>query len=84
MLYHRDRDAGIFLQRITKLSPEDFIALAKVLDVKMSTVNTETGEYALRDADDVLNDMIAVFRKLKHKERQVVLKAMKRTYGSRS
>ena len=66
MLYHRDRDAGIFLQRITKLSPEDFIALAKVLDVKMSTVNTETGEYALRDADDVLNDMIAVFRKLKH------------------
>ena len=84
MLYHRDRDAGIFLQRITKLSPEDFIALAKVLDVKMSTVNTETGEYALRDADDVLNDMIAVFRKLKHKERQVVLKAMKHTYGSRS
>ena len=86
MLYNRDRDAGIFLQRITKLSPEDFIALAKVLDVKMSNVDTETGEYTLRDADDVLNDMIAVFRKLKHKERQIVLKAMKKaaTDGTRS
>ena len=78
MLYNRDRDAGIFLQRITKLSPEDFIALAKVLDVKMSNVDTETGEYTLRDAEEILNDMVATFRKQKHAERQIVLKAMKR------
>ena len=86
MLYHKDRDAGIFLQRITKLSPEDFIALAKILDVKMSNVDKETGEYALRDAEEILNDMIIAFRKHKHAERQIVLKAMKKAIanGSRS
>jgi hypothetical protein len=86
MLYHKDRDAGIFLQRITKLSPEDFIALAKVLDVKMSIVDKDSGEYTLRDAEEILNDMIIAFRKYKHAERQIVLKAMKKaiTDGSRS
>ena len=83
MLYHKDRDAGIFLQRITKLSPEDFIALAKILDVKMSNVNKETGEYTLRDAEEIIQDMIVAFRKLKHKERKIVLKAVKNS-GSRS
>ena len=86
MLYNKDRDAGIFLQRITKLSPEDFIALAKILDVKMSNVNAKTGEYTLRDAEEILNDMIVAFRKHKHAERQIVLKAMKKAIadGSRS
>jgi hypothetical protein len=86
MLYNKDRDAGIFLQRITKLSPEDFIALAKILDVKMSIVDKDSGEYTLRDAEEILNDMIATFRKYKHAERQAVLKAMKKaiTNGTRS
>lgn len=86
MLYHKDRDAGIFLQRITKLSPEDFIALAKVLDVKMSIVDKDSGEYTLRDAEEILNDMIIAFRKHKHAERQIVLKAMKKAIdnGARS
>ena len=78
MLYHKDRDAGIFLQRITKLSPEDFIALAKILDVKMSNVDKETGEYTLRDAEIILNDMLVSFKHYKHKERQIILKAMKK------
>ena len=86
MLYNKDRDAGIFLQRITQLSPEEFVALAKILDVKMSVVDKDSGEYTLRDAEEILNDMIATFRKYKHAERQVVLKAMKKaiTNGTRS
>jgi hypothetical protein len=78
MLYNKDRDAGIFLQRIIKLSPEDVVALAKVLDVKMSIVDKDSGEYTLRDAEEILNDMIIAFKKYKHAERQVVLKAMKK------
>ena len=86
MLYNKDRDAGIFLQRITQLAPEDFVALAKVLDVKMSIVDKDSGEYTLRDAEEVLNDMIIAFRKHKHAERQIVLKAMKKAIanGTRS
>ena len=44
----------------------------------MSNVDKETGEYTLRDAEEILNDMIATFRKQKHAERQIVLKAMKK------
>jgi hypothetical protein len=52
----------------------------------MSIVDKETGEYTLRDAEEILNDMIIAFRKYKHAERQVVLKAMKKaiTDGTRS
>ena len=49
----------------------------------MSVVDKDTGEYALRDAEDVLNDMVYEFRKLKHKERKIVLKAVSNS-GSRS
>ena len=83
MLYNKDFDTAELLQGITKLSPEDFIALAKVLDVKMSNVDKETGEYTLRDAEEIINDMVASFRSYKHKERKLILKAVKNS-GSRS
>lgn len=76
MLFNKDKDEQIFLQRITKLSPEEFIALAKILEVKMSSVDSETKEPALRDAAEILEDMVHEFRHLKHKERQIILKAM--------
>jgi hypothetical protein len=81
--FNKEKDIEELLRGITKLSPEDFIALAKVMDIKMSTVNKDTGEYAVRDAEDVINDMIAAFRKYKHKERKIILKAVKNS-GSRS
>ena len=72
-----------FLHGFTKLTPENFIALAKVMDVKMSVVDKETGEYAVRDAEEIINDMIIAFRKYKHKERKIILKAVKNS-GPRS
>jgi hypothetical protein len=83
MIFNKDKDEQIFLRGVVKLTPEDFIALSKVLDVKMSVVDKDTGEYAVRDAEDVLNDMVYEFRKLKHKERKIVLKAVSNS-GSRS
>ena len=83
MLYNKDIDTNELMHGITKLSPEDFIALAKVLDVKMSLVDKETGEYTLRDAEEIIDDVIVAFRKLKHKERKMILKAVKNS-GSRS
>ena len=81
--FNKEKDIEEFLRGITKLSPEDFVALAKVLDVKMSNVDKETGEYTLRDAEEIINDMVASFRGYKHKERKIVLKAVKNS-GSRS
>lgn len=81
--FNKEKDIEEFLRGITKLTPEDFIALAKVLDIKMSNVDKETGEYTVRDAEEVVKDMVAAFRKYKHKERKIVLKAVKNS-GSRS
>lgn len=81
--FNKEKDVEEFLRGITKLSPEDFIALAKVLDIKMSNVDKETGEYAVRDAEEIIKDMVVSFRKYKHKERKIVLKAVKNS-GSRS
>ena len=81
--FNKEKDIEELLRGITKLSPEDFIALAKVLDVKMSNVDKESGEYTLRDAEEIINDMIIAFRKYKHKERKIILKAVKNS-GPRS
>jgi hypothetical protein len=81
--FNKEKDIEELLRGITKLTPEDFIALAKVLDVKMSWVDKETGEYAVRDAEEIIEDVVVAFRKLKHRERKIILKAV--TYsGSRS
>ena len=81
--FNKEKDIEELLRGITKLIPEDFIALTKVLDVKMSLVDKETGEYTLRDAEEIIEDIVVAFRKLKHKERKIVLKAVKNS-GSRS
>ena len=81
--FNKDKDEHELLVGVTKLSPEEFIALAKIFDIKMSTVDKETGEYALRDAEEILDDIVAAFRKLKHKERKTILKAVKNS-GSKS
>lgn len=81
--FNKDKDEQELLVGVTKLSPENFIALAKLLDVKMSVVDKETGAYALRDAEEVLADIVAEFRRCKHKERKIILKAVKNS-GSRS
>lgn len=83
MIFNKDKDEHELLVGVTKINPEEFIALAKILDVKMSTVDQETGAYALRDAEEVLNDIVFAFRKLKHKERKMILKAVKNS-GSRA
>lgn len=83
IIFNKEKDIEELLHGITKLSPENFIALAKILNVKMSTVNKETGEYAVRDAEEIINDMIAAFRQYKHKERKLVLKVVKNS-GTRA
>jgi hypothetical protein len=83
MIFNKDKDEHELLVGVTKINPEEFIALAKILDVKMSTVDQETGAYSLRDAEEVLNDIVFAFRKLKHKERKMILKAVKNS-GSRA
>jgi plasmid maintenance system antidote protein VapI len=75
--FNKEKDIEELLRGITKLTPEDFIALAKVLDVKMSLVDKETGEYTLRDAEEIIQDMVVSFRAYKHKERKMILKAVK-------
>ena len=74
--FNKEKDIEELLRGIVKLSPEDFIALAKILDVKMSYVEPDTKKPILRDAEEIINDIVAEFRKLKHKERKIVLKAV--------
>lgn len=81
MIFNKDKDTQEFVTKIVKITPEEFIALAQLLDVKMSVVDKETGEYALRDAEDILNECISVFRRLPHKARKAILKAMAKSKG---
>lgn len=81
MIFNKDKDTQEFVNKIVKITPEEFIALAQLLDVKMSVVDKETGEYALRDAEDILNDCISVFRRLPHRARKAILKAMTKSKG---
>ena len=81
MIFNKDKDTQDFVNKIVKITPEEFIALAKLLEVKMSVVDKETGKYALRDAEDILNECISVFRRLPHKARKAILKAMAKSKG---
>ena len=82
MIFNKDKDEQEFVNKIVKIMPEEFVALARLLDVKMSVVDKETGEYALRDAVDILNECISVFRRLPHKARKAILKAMAKSKGA--
>ena len=77
MVFNKDKDEVELLYKIAKLSPEKFIALAKVLDINLSNFDKETGNYSWREGDEILEDIIVEFRKLKHKERKIILKAVK-------
>lgn len=76
MIFNKDKDEEIFLRRLVHLTPEEFIALAKYLKVKMSDVNAETGEYQIRDAEEITVDLVNAFRHCSHKERKLILKVM--------
>jgi hypothetical protein len=81
MIFNKDKDEQEFLTRVTKITPEEFIALADILAVKLSVVNKETGEYSIRDAEEVVIECVNIFRKLPHKARKAILKAMAKTKG---
>ena len=81
--FNKENDIQELLQGMVKLEPEEFIALAKIFDIKMSVVDKETGEYTLRDAEEIVDDIVNGFRKLKHKQRKMILKAVKNS-GSRT
>lgn len=76
MVFNKDRDEEKFLRLIVKLTPKNFVALAQILNVKLSTVDAETGAYEKRDAETILKEMVAEFRRLRHKDRQMILKVM--------
>ena len=81
---HKDREE--LLKLITDLTPEEFVALARLLKVRLSIVEKDTGEYLVRDAEDILNDCLAAFNRMKHKERKAYIAAIQkgRTNGSRT
>ena len=81
---HKDREE--LLKLITDLTPEEFIGLAKLLKVRLSIVDKDSGEYLVRDAEDILNDCLAAFNRMKHKERKAYIAAIQkgRTNGSRT
>lgn len=76
--FNKQKDADEFIMKMTKLSPELIITLAKVLDVKMSEIDPETKEITLRDATEIVEDCLKKFLSLKHKYRKMVLKAMEK------
>lgn len=78
MIFNKQKDEQEFIARICHLTPEQFIALAKLLSVKMSDVDKETGEYTVRDAEKILEDCVNTFRRLPHKARKEILKVMKK------
>ena len=81
---HKDREE--LLKLITDLTPEEFIGLAQLLKVKLSNINKETGEYVVRDAEEILNDCLAAFNRMKHKERKAYIAAIQkgRVNGTRT
>ena len=84
MVFNKDKDQQEFLTKVTKLSPEEFLGLAKLLEVKLTYANVETNEMGVRDAEEVLQDCVAAFRKLKHSHRKMILKAMEVHHGPTS
>ena len=78
MLFNKDKDVQLFFNRIIKITPEEFVGLAQILNVKMSTINTENGEYQVRDAAEMIEDMVINFRRCNHKQRKLILKVMEK------
>ena len=76
MDFNKDKDERELLGKLVNLTPEQFLGLAKLLDIKISWFNSETKECGMKDAEQILEEIVAEFRKLKHKERKLILKAV--------
>lgn len=74
--FNKQKDCDEFVRGVVKLSPEEFLALAKLFDVKFSVIDKETGKYTMRDAEEIINDCIVIFRKLPHSARKELLKVV--------
>ena len=74
--FNKQKDCDEFVRGIVKLSPEEFLALAKLFEVKLSVVDKESGEYTLRDAEEIINDCITIFKKMPHRARKELLKVV--------
>ena len=69
-----------FLELIVKLSPEQFTALAKILDVRVLTdeIDPETKKAVPRDAYDIIDDCIDHFALLNRADKRFILNYLKR------
>jgi hypothetical protein len=81
VIFNKQKDEQAFIVLVCKITPEEFIALCKILSVKMSVVDKESGEYTLRDAEEIVEDCVNTFRRLPHKARKEILKAMAKSKG---
>ena len=73
--FNKRQEADDFIKKLVKLPPEHIVALARLLNVKLSGVDAE-GKITLRDADEIVEDCFTAFLQLKHKQRKIVLQAM--------
>ena len=76
MDFNKDKDERELLGKLVKLTPEQFLGLAKLLGIKISWFDPETKEGGMKDAEQILEEIVAEFRKLKHRDRKVILKAV--------
>lgn len=76
MVFNKDKHEREFLALIVHLKVEAVIGLTKILSVKVSDVDKETGKITRRDAEEIIDDLVVAFRKLPHKGRKVILTAM--------
>jgi hypothetical protein len=81
MIFNKDKDEREFINRLMKISPEEFVALTQLLAVKCSVVDPDTKKYTLRDAEEIIIEDVQQFRKLPHKARKAILKAMLQSKG---
>ena len=73
--FNKRKEADDFVKKLVKLPPEHIVALAKLLNVKLSNVDAE-GKITRRDAEEIVEDCFTAFLQLKHKHRKIVLQAM--------
>lgn len=73
-----NKDVSTFIQKVLTLKPEQFIGLAKILDVKLSNFDKETKKTSLRDAEDIFSDMIVAFGKLNRSQRRTIIREIDR------
>lgn len=69
-----NKDVSTFIQKVVILKPEHFLALAKILDVKLSNFDKETKKTSLRDAEEIFRDMIVAFGKSNRSSRRTIIR----------